>query len=116
MNSSGDRSEKMFTPKTALPLTARSCALRASISIKDFLNVSYFSFSSPVDEYCPNVKRDVERQTFALQISCRVVSDSFKHIIAITYHALGLRYVFLKELQLLVIGQTVVMQASNFGQ
>ena len=63
----------MFTPKTALPLTARSCALSASISIKDFLNASYFSFSSPVDEYCPNGKRDVERQTFALQISCSVL-------------------------------------------
>ena len=77
----------MFTPKTALPLTARSCALRASISIKDFLNASYFSFASPVDEYCPNGKRDIERQTFALQISCSVL---FRLIQA--YQALYCKY------------------------
>ena len=63
----------MFTPKTALPLMARSFALRASISTKDFLNASYFSFASPVDEYCPSVKRDIERQTFASQISYHVL-------------------------------------------
>jgi hypothetical protein len=51
----------MLMPKTALPLTARSRALRASISIKDSLNASNFFLSSSVDEYCPNIKRDVER-------------------------------------------------------
>ena len=62
MNSSVERSAKMFTPKTALPLTARSSAFRTSIASKDFLNALYFAFSSTVDEYCPNAKRDANRK------------------------------------------------------
>ena len=76
LNSSLERSEKMLMPKTALPLTVRSRALRVSIATKDFLNASYFSLSSVTDVYCPNIKRDEGRQTCGLQISRHMTSLS----------------------------------------
>ena len=65
-----------------------------------------------------NVISSVRRWVYmSVAISVAICShDWYKHILTITYHALGICHVFLKELQLLVLRQIVVMQASNFGQ
>jgi hypothetical protein len=110
LNSALERSEKMLMPKTALPLTVRSRALRASIVTKDSLNASYFSLSSVTDVYCPNIKRDVGRQTCWWQISRHM----HRLIVLISYHALAVGHVLLKHEQLLVIRQRFIMQISSF--
>ena len=57
------------------------------------------------------VMSSVRRKVYMSVAICS--HDWCKHVLTITYHALGICHVFLEELQLLVLGQIVVMQSSN---